>query len=549
MRGEEATMTDYKPEVMFHDTDNFNFLDPDYEAVFAAREEQIRRLRDDQAWNLLKRFYADGSTDAAIHFIESWLMTYDPRAASRGKPTSMPLMLFPCQRNYVAWLNERFSTGTSGCVPKSRDMGASVVTLGYMTYKWLFHPGFKGAVGSRKEMLVDSIGNPDTLLEKIRAYLRYVPQELLPKGYSETKHCRFMKILNPVNGAVITGEAGDQIGRGGRSTFYLVDEAAFLERPEKIEASLSANTNCRIDLSTPNGLDGPFADKVMNNRVDVFYLRWQDDPRKDDEWYEHMKRTLDPTVLAQEVDLDFLGSGSETVCSMEHVQSSWELYEFLAESQRMPGAEYGVAGADIGGSVAETTFIPRWGALVGKCEAWVEDDTTSVAHRLAHLSEKTGCARVNFDEIGVGKGVASTFRRIPGNFIPINVGKPAPAGVDATGKKNRDRYTNLKAWCWWELRNRLKKTHELLIWLKNPGDERGYEWPMDECLLLNPEDRELGKQICQPEFKLLESGKIQIESKDSLKRRGIPSPDQAEALILSLAPEPFKPQVRAVSYL
>ena len=35
---------------------------------------------------------------------------------------------------------------------------------------------------------------------------------------------------------------------------------------------------------------------------------------------------------------------------------------------------------------------------------------------------------------------------------------------------------------------------------------------------------------------LKNSGKIQIESKEALKRRGIPSPDHAEAFVLTFAP-------------
>jgi hypothetical protein len=38
---------------------------------------------------------------------------------------------------------------------------------------------------------------------------------------------------------VLKGEAGDNIGRGDRTTLYFVDEAAFLQRPLLIDAALA----------------------------------------------------------------------------------------------------------------------------------------------------------------------------------------------------------------------------------------------------------------------------------------------------------------------
>lgn len=44
-----------------------------------------------------------------------------------------------------------------------------------------------------------------------------------PKGFTEKVHDNYMRIINPDNGATVTGEAGDNIGRGGRttSTFWM----------------------------------------------------------------------------------------------------------------------------------------------------------------------------------------------------------------------------------------------------------------------------------------------------------------------------------------
>jgi hypothetical protein len=523
-------------------TNRPDFLDPDYTAVFQERIANLERIRHEKAWHLVKRYYADGHY---VEFIEDWLTTYDPRLSAKGKPTTVPLILFPRQAEYIQWLQERKDTGTDGVVAKSRDMGISVITLAYALCEWLFAPGVKMSFGSRKEDLVDKMGNPDCLLEKIRMMLRYLPPELLPAGFTEQKHARHMKIINPVNGSSITGEAGDNIGRGGRSTMYFVDEAAFLDRPELIDAALSQNTSSRIDVSTPNGPDNPFANKwfaqggtpkyITGSKLSglAFDFHWTQDPRKNQEWYDkEVIRLNDPRVVGQELDLDFQTSGEDTVVRAEWVNSSMALYRHLQESGDLPEKINGVAGCDVGGGVAENTFIARWGSLVGPCHGWIDGDTTATAIRFQALALDSMVGTIRFDSIGVGKGVAATFQRLPIDASGINVGVAASRTMWPDGKKAKDKFRNLKGELWWILRDKLRRTHDHWMFMNGTG---GVEGNMDDLLLLDPSDVDLAKQVCIPGFKVLETGKIQIESKDDLKRRGVPSPDRAEALILSLA--------------
>jgi len=92
----------------------------------------------------------------------------------------------------------------------------------------------------------------------------------LGHNFDPQKHAPHMRINFPATGASISGEAGDGIGRGDRSSLFFVDESAFLERPELVEASLSQTTNCRIDVSTPHGMANPFAEKRHSGMVKVF---------------------------------------------------------------------------------------------------------------------------------------------------------------------------------------------------------------------------------------------------------------------------------------
>ena len=91
-------------------------------------------------------------------------------------------------------------------------------------------------------------------------FMEHLPPEL-NGGYVPWRDAPFMRITIPGTGSIITGEYGDDIGRGDRASIYFLDEAAHVERPELIEASLSQTTNCRIDMSSVRGMNNPFAKK------------------------------------------------------------------------------------------------------------------------------------------------------------------------------------------------------------------------------------------------------------------------------------------------
>ncbi|MDW7555297.1 hypothetical protein D9623_27225 (plasmid) [Azospirillum brasilense] len=63
--------------------------------------------------------------------------------------------------------------------------------------------------------------------------------------------------------------------------------------------------------------------------------------------------------------------------------------------------------------------------------------------------------------------------------------------------------------------------------------------PLEDIIVL-PDSKELTGPLPVPKWLKNEKGRIGIESKLSLARRGIPSPDFAEALVLTYSPEPIE---------
>lgn len=165
---------------------------------------------------------ADEAREKAIcesdtkHFIRWWGWSVEPR---EDAPLTMtPFGPFDAQNEAVDWAEElMFIRRRHGVLEKSRDMGATWLFILMCVKHWLFRPQFTALWGSINEDKVDKIGAKDTIFEKARVQLRYTPEFMMPKGYKEEKHATFLKIFNPENEAMISGEASTQnFGRSGR---------------------------------------------------------------------------------------------------------------------------------------------------------------------------------------------------------------------------------------------------------------------------------------------------------------------------------------------
>lgn len=493
------------------------------------------------------------------YWFDDWVWTFDPRL---DQAKYVPFDLFPKQREFIGWLEERERTKTDGIGVKSRDCGFSWLCVGFAVHRWLFRDGYAVCFGSRKEEYIDNLGDPKSIFEKIRLLLQYLPAWMMPEGFDRKKHDNFCKLINPATRSTITGEAGDNIGRGGRSTIYFVDESAYLERPQKVDAALSANTNVRVDISTPNGMGNPFFTRWASGNVASFEMGWEDDPRKNRweivrsdgavidsgpggtplpasipdgciarfPWYEAEKRRLaNPVIVAQEIDRDFTASIEGVVIPARWVQSAVNLHRRV----NMPESDYVVAGLDVAdGGASETVLILRRGPIVESVRSRTEGNTTDTANWAMNTARDDGARVLAYDAIGVGAGVAATFEvrnRSELNTIEtvgVNVGEPASESSWPNGKTGREMFANTKAELWWMARRRFERTHEFV--------EDGIPHPLDELISI-PDHPKLIQQLSLVTCGTTETGKVQIESKQKLKKRGVASPDYAEALILSLA--------------
>jgi hypothetical protein len=62
----------------------------------------------------------------------------------------------------------------------------------------------------------------------------------------------------------------------------------------------------------------------------------------------------------------------------------------------------------------------------------------------------------------------------------------------------------------------------------------GRDW-FDSRAVLIPDDPKLVSELVSPKYKLESSGKLKVESKDEMRKRGVKSPNKADAFLLTMA--------------
>lgn len=519
-----------------------DYRNPDYTSILAERQRRLSALRANPTLlAAAKVHYKNNPWD----FINDWGMTFDPRNLERDLPAVVPFVLFPKQIDALKWIHERWRKQERALIEKTRDFGLSWLSIAYGVTMWLFWDDYTAGYGSRKVDLVDRLGDPKSIFEKGRQFLRLLPREFLPEGYSEKEHANFLKITNPENGSTLTGEGGYDIGRGARTSIYFVDEAAFLERQEAADAALSQTTNCQIDISTPNGNGNAFYRKRFSGKVKVLTLRWTDDPRKDQTWYDKQCREQDPVTVAQEIDVDYDASVEGVLIPSLYARACIDAHKAL----RFKPSGIKTLGFDImdGGKDWNAT-VYRHGSVIKHVEKWQHKEHESrKSYRRVYDKAVEFDADINYDSIGVGSNAGSSFSEFNDErktlngyreikFKGFNAGSKELLNPDdeySEGKTNKDKFSNLKAQVTWNFADRVKNTYLAIT--------EGQYFDEDELISFDSETIEphvLDELISEMSRILRDTdnnGKDKVESKKDLKKRGIPSPNLFDAAVMSFA--------------
>lgn len=250
-----------------------------------------------------------------LFYINTFVWTFDPRR----EPARIPLISYEFQDEAIVRILCSIRKPNDLVIPKSRDMTATWDVLSAFEWLWHFRELQAFLCVSRKEDLVDKSDDPDSLMWKIDFILENLPVFLKPQVTRMKLHLKNQETGSTIDGSSTTGD----VARGGRRTAIFFDEFASVENGREVLAASADATQSRLFVSTPKGTGNAFYDLVQSD-IDQLRLHWTLHPEKakglyyDDEgkprspWYDaEYKRRQSKLEMAQEVDMDFLASGSQ----------------------------------------------------------------------------------------------------------------------------------------------------------------------------------------------------------------------------------------------
>ena len=281
-----------------------------------------------------------------------------------------------------------------------------------------------------------------------------------------------------------------------------VPEAVF----EAAAGSMSGHNALTILLGNPVRSSGFFFD-THNRLKDEWWTKRVsciDSARVSKEYVDDMKSRYGEESNAFRIRVlgEFPKSDDDTIIPMDLLESAkhrdTRAYE---DAPIIWGLDVARFGSD------SSVLCKRQSNVVHTLERWRNLDlmqlTGAVVAQYEACDHKNRPAEILVDSIGLGAGVVDRLRELKLPARGINVSEsPAMGGT----------YLNLRAELW----------HKAKAWLEKR-----------DCKIPNNED--LIGELATVRYTFTSNGKIKIESKDDIRRRGLKSPDMADAFVLTFA--------------
>lgn len=288
------------------------------------------------------------------------------------------------------------------------------------------------------------------------------------------------------------------------------DEASGIPDPvfESAAGSMSGENATTLLAGNPVRTSGLFFDAFhkLRDKWLTFHISCVGHPRISPDFIDDMKRryTEDSNAYRVRVLGEFPTGDDDTVIPFQLVEASLKRDVTPIHVRPIWGVDAARFGNDAsalckrkGNALAEKTEI-RKGYDTMQVVGWVKGqwDVTLPSDRPSEII---------VDSIGIGAGVCDRLAELGLPARGVNVSESAAMS---------EQYINLRAELWF----------------------KGAEWfGKKDCNLLG--DEALAGELVQPRFKYASNGKRQVESKDDMKKRGVASPNRADAFLLTLAGE------------
>jgi phage terminase large subunit len=317
-------------------------------------------------------------------------------------------------------------------------------------------------------------------------------------------------------------------GFHSRSTMVIVDEACGIseEIDTAVDSILSGEHVRLLRIGNPTNIATPFGSAFRHQRGKRFAISAFDTPNFTDlgltldqlregdltRWSDGNHKLPNPTLIAPKwVEDKFRQWGESSPLFQSRILAEFPtggeslLFDLSALEravQRDPEeGGYVSFGVDVARhGTDETVICMRQGNTARILAAWNGVDTMATVGRIIALADKHSPHRIFVDEIGLGAGVLDRLAEL---------GKPAEGINVARAARESERFENLRAELFWNLRERFEENEITLA-----------------------EDPTLVEQLSGIRYEFSSRGRIKLESKAGMSG----SPDRADALALAFAP-------------
>lgn len=282
----------------------------------------------------------------------------------------------------------------------------------------------------------------------------------------------------------------------------VLDEVADIDPrawPEVIRPALSDRKGWGVWIGTPKGRD-------------AFYATWCEACANSTEWYTQMLRAsetglvdadelaaartqMPETVYNREFECSFDEPGVNQLISGAMIHAAQDR-KSEAQGPRVLGVDVARFGDD------RTVIAWRDGDVVENFSVFRGIDTMETVGRVSLAIDQYRPDAVFVDVVGIGAGVVDRLKQL--GFRIIEVSSGSKAMLDG-------KYPNVRSEMW----------ARMTEWLKARGQL--------------PKRLDLENDLTSATYKFDARNRLTLESKDELKKRGLPSPDLADALALTFA--------------
>ena len=471
--------------------------------------------------------------DTDLEYFAAELLKIRPKAGSL-----VPFIFNPAQRELHRIIEEqRARTGrVRVIVLKARQLGISTYVAARFFRRTIANPGLRTAIIGHERAASRN------LFGLVKRFYDHLPEDQKPSlGVSNQEELVFNSLDS---GYLVSVATLDGSGRSSTAQLLHASEAAFwVDLPTQLAALMQTVPDIdgsEIILETTAFGYNDFhklwrkAESGASEFIAAFQP-WSIDPAYRARLPDDFVMTAEETKLAELHDLDaeqimwrrnkISGFGSDELFCQEYpliaseafVAANFDSYipaDLVLKARREDIVPSGplTIGVDPAGKGADRTAIAwRQGSCITKIEARRGLDTMEVAGLVASIIIKDKPIRVNIDVGGLGVGVYDRLvEQGHGRVVKaVNFGgKPIePPPYDETGKPAGGP-ANRRAELYFNLRKQLEGRFKL------------------------PDSTSLQGDLTSIGYKFNSSGQLLLESKEDMRRRGVPSPDEGDAVAL-----------------